>query len=176
MGDCRVTAGKNIIVCIILVFCIGAFSSCIYRPEMIVNIGQTAPSFELPDLNGQEISLEEFRGKIVLLDFWATWCALCRTTMPTLERLSKEYPNDVALLAINLQESRDVIERYVIEQALSLQILLDEEGTVGTAYGAYAIPMQFLIDRSGVVRHVQTGYSPNTASQMRAQIEQLRQL
>ena len=78
------------------------------------------------------------------------------------------------LLAVNMREPKDVVEKYAFEQAVSAQILLDKEGTVSATYGAYAIPMQFLIDRSGIVRHIQTGYGPNMALQMRAQIESLR--
>lgn len=168
------TSVKNIIVCIILVFSFVTLASCIYSPEVMVNIGQPAPDFKLSDLGGQEVSLEKFEGKIILLDFWATWCNPCRMTMPVVEKLSKEYPDDMVLLAVNMQESKNVVEKYAFEQAISSRILLDEEGTVSAAYGAYAIPMQFLIDRSGIVRHIQTGYGSNMASQMRMQIESLR--
>ena len=166
--------GRNIIACIILALFSGMFLSCAHRPEGVVDIGQSAPPFKLPDLNGEEISLEEFNGKIVLLDFWASWCGPCRMTMPVVERLSKEYPDDMVLLAVNMGESKDAVEKYVFEEAISAQVLLDEKGTVGASYGARVIPMHFLIDRSGVVRHIQTGYGRNMASQMRAQIEPLR--
>jgi len=169
-----VPTGKKIIAYTILTFFIGMLSSCIYSPETAVNIGQPAPSFKLRDLDGREISLEEYKGKIVLVDFWATWCSPCRMTMPVVENLSREYSDEMVVLAVNLRESKDVIGKYAFEQAISSQILLDKEGTVSTSYGAYAIPMQFLIDRSGIVRHIQTGYSSNMASKMRAQIESLR--
>ena len=169
-----VPAVKRIIAYTILIFFIGMLPSCIYSPETAVNIGQPAPSFKLPDLDGREISLEGFKGKIVLLDFWATWCSPCRMTMPVVENLSREYSDEMVVLAVNLRESKDVIGKYAYEQAISAQILLDEEGNVSASYGAYAIPMQFLIDRSGIVRHIQTGYSSNMASKMRAQIESLR--
>jgi len=167
-------AKKNTITCIILIFSFGALSSCIYSPETAVNIGRPAPSFKLPDMDGREISLENFNGKIVLLDFWATWCSPCRMTMPVVEKLSKEYQDDMVLLAVNLREPKDVVEKYAFEQAISSRILFDKDGSVSAAYGAYAIPMQFLIDRSGIVRHIQTGYGANMASRMRAQIESLR--
>jgi thiol-disulfide isomerase/thioredoxin len=152
-------------------------SSCgVYRlgMEPAVDIGQPAPSFILTDLDGRETSLELFKGKIVLLDFWATWCAPCRMTMPVIEKLSKEYQNDMVVLAVNMREPKDVVEKYAFKEALSSHILLDKEGAVSATYGAYAIPMQFLIDRHGVVRHIQTGYGSNMAAQMRAQIEPLR--
>jgi len=168
------TLGKNIIAYVIMAFFLGALSSCVYYSGDIIDIGQPAPPFILSDIDGREISLDEFKGKIVLLDFWATWCSPCQMTMPVVEKLSKEYPNDMVLLAVNLQEPKGVVEKYAFEQALISQILLDEQGTVSAAYGAKAIPMQFLIDRSGIVRHIQTGYNSRMASQMRAQIEQLR--
>jgi thiol-disulfide isomerase/thioredoxin len=174
LEDDGVAARKNIIACAILVFSLMGLSACGYRPGTRVDIGQSAPSFSLSDLDGHEISLENFKGKIVLLDFWATWCGPCRMTMPVVEKLSKEYRDDMVLLAVNMQESKDVVEKYAFEQAISSQILLDEKGTVSATYGAYAIPMQFLIDKSGIVRHIQTGYTSSMASQMRAQIEQLR--
>ena len=169
-----VTAGKKIAAYIILAFSLGILSSCIYGPEAKVNIGQIAPSFKLPDMDDMEISLEKFKGKIVLLDFWATWCSPCRMTMPVVEKLAKEYSDDMVVLAVNLQETKDVIEKYAFEHAIGSRILLDKEGTVSATYGTYAIPMQFLIDRSGIVRHIQTGYGSNMASQMRAHIESLR--
>lgn len=165
---------KSIIVFIILVFSLGALSSCVYPPGEKVDIGQPAPSFKLFDMHSQEISLEKYKGKIILLDFWATWCTPCRMTMPVVEKLSKEFPDDMVVLAVNLRESKDVVEEYAFEQAISSQILLDEDGTVSATYGAYAIPMQILIDRSGVVRHIQAGFNLNMAARMRAQIEQLR--
>ena len=168
-------AVKNIILHVVLVSSLGLLLSCGYRPETVVNIGQPAPSFKLPDMDGNEISLENFKGKIILLDFWATWCTPCRMTMPVVEKLSKEYQDDMVLVAVNMREAKDVVEEYAFEQAIGSLIALDEEGTVSNTYGAYAIPMQFLIDRYGVVRHIQTGYGSNMASQMRAQIEQLRQ-
>ena len=168
------TIGKYISSCVILVFSLWMFSSCIYLPVSKVDIGQPAPSFKLPDLEAREIALENFKGKIVLLDFWATWCSPCRMTMPVVEKLSREYPDDVVVLAVNLRESKGVIEKYVFEQAIKSRVLLDERGDVSGDYGAYAIPMQFLIDRNGIVRHIQTGYTTNMAAHMRAQIEQLR--
>ena len=168
------TTGRIIITCIILAFSFGTLSSCIYSPEANVNIGRPAPAFKLLDMDGREISLENFNGKIVLIDFWATWCSPCRMTMPVVEKLSKEYPDDMVLLAVNLREPKDVVKKYAFEQAISSLILFDEEGTVSATYGAYAIPMQFLIDRSGIVRYIQTGYGSNMASRMRTQIELLR--
>jgi thiol-disulfide isomerase/thioredoxin len=155
------------------------FSGCM-RPqnesERMVQIGRAAPSFKLPDLSGQEVTLDQFKGRVVMLDFWATWCGPCRMTMPLMESLQKEYADKLVLLAVNLQESRDEVRNYVRAQNLHSRVLLDEEGTVGTAYGADSIPMQILIDKQGIVRHIQAGFGPSTASQLRSEIQKLAEL
>jgi thiol-disulfide isomerase/thioredoxin len=140
----------------------------------MLEIGNPAPSFTLPDLGGRRVSLEQYRGKVVLLDFWATWCGPCRMIMPVLENLQKEYPDSLVLLAINLQESRDEVREFMREQGLHSQVLLDEEGSVGSQYGAEAIPLQVLIDQNGIVRDILTGFSSSQAKRLRQEIEKLR--
>jgi thiol-disulfide isomerase/thioredoxin len=136
-------------------------------------VGQTAPGFTLADLKGANVSLDQYKGQIVLLDFWATWCGPCRMTMPVLEKLREEQP-DIAMLAINLEEPRDLVRDYVERQRIRSRILLDADGKVGRAYGSDAIPMQVLIDKEGIVRHVQTGFSPRMDLALRSEIEKLR--
>ncbi len=143
-------------------------------PTGELEVGQPAPAFKLADLNGNEVSLDQFKGKVVLLDFWATWCGPCRMSMPLLEKLQSQYTSDLALLAINLEEPRDLVAGYVKRQNLHSRVLLDEEGEVGRKYRSGSIPMQVLIDKDGVVRHVQIGFSPRMGDQLRGQIEQLR--
>jgi thiol-disulfide isomerase/thioredoxin len=144
------------------------------RQEAAVEIGLPAPKFKLTDLKGQEVSLDQFKGKVVMLDFWATWCNPCQMTMPVIEKLEKEYSDIMVVLAINLQEPKDAVQEYVNRQAIISRVLLDEAGSVGATYGTDSIPMQFLIDKNGIVRHIQMGYKPQMASQLRAQIERLR--
>jgi len=153
------------------------FSGCVRTPpesEPALKIGQVAPTFKLPDLTGQQISLDQFKGKIVMLDFWATWCGPCRMTMPIVENLQKEYADSLVLLTINLQETQDVVRDYIHAQGIRSRVLLDEEGTVGTMYEAGEIPMQILIDKQGIVRFAVSGYGPNMAAQLRTEINKLR--
>jgi thiol-disulfide isomerase/thioredoxin len=166
-------------IAVCLVFCISAMilSGCARRPpesEPVLAIGQAAPNFKLPDLTGQQVSLDQFKGKIVMLDFWATWCGPCRMTMPVVENLQKEYADTLVLLTINLQDSRDVVRDYIRAQGSHSRVLLDEEGAVGTMYGAEHIPLQILIDKQGIIRFAMEGYHPRMASRFRAEINKLR--
>src|SRR5881409_1636675 len=123
-------------------------------------MGGPAPPFELSDLEGRTVSLAQFRGKIVMLDFWATWCGPCRISMPILDRLQKEFSDDMVLLAVNLREPRDIVRDYVARQNVRSRVVLDLEGNVGEEYESESIPMQVIIDQEGVVQHVSIGVIP----------------
>src|SRR5437867_4307714 len=136
--------------------------------------GQAAPRFELSDLDGQTVSLAQLRGKIVMLDFWATWCAPCRISMPILDKLQREFSNDMVLLAVNLLEPRDLVREYVARQNVRSRVLLDPEGNVMRQYESESIPMQVIIDQEGIVQLVNIGLSPRMEDQLRGEINRLR--
>jgi thiol-disulfide isomerase/thioredoxin len=142
--------------------------------EGVLALDHPAPGFTLPDLSGTNVSLADFKGKVVLLDFWATWCGPCRQTMPLLEKLQQDVPRDLVLLAINLQDTREDVQHFVAARQIKSRVLLDSEGEVGRAYQSESIPMQVVIDREGVVRYVKYGYSPQMGSELRREIERLR--
>ena len=149
-----------------------AFLTC-SRRQTGVMVGQEAPGFQLATLDGRQVSLSGLRGKIVLLDFWATWCGPCRLSMPQLDNLQQEYEQNLVLLAINLNESPETVRGYTHSRNLKSVVLLDSEGTVGSTYKSRQIPMQVLIDQEGVVRHVQVGYSATMGEQLREEIDKL---
>lgn len=170
------TKRKALVAYVALGLAMAALTGCVRPPsemEQVVQIGQKAPAFTLPDLSGQQVSLDQYRGKVVMLDFWATWCGPCRMTMPLMEAIQKEFGGNLILLTINLQEPMDVVRDYVRAQNLHSRVLLDEEGSVGSLYGTDSIPMQILIDKQGIVRFIQPGFGPQTASQLRAEIRRL---
>ena len=167
---------KNALVLSALFIAVSLLTQCSRSPSSgeSPEVGSPAPDFKLQDLEGRAVSLDQFRGRIVMLDFWATWCGPCLLTMPVLENLAKEYPQDLKLLAINVAEPPDLVRSFVRQRNISSTVLLDQEGKVGDMYGSESIPMQVLIDRTGVVRRVTVGYSSTLANQLRSAIEQLR--
>lgn len=108
-----------------------------------------APDFTLPTLDGRTVTLSELRGQVVVLDFWASWCGPCQESMPALQALHERYAGrGVTVLAINEEENRSTVEAYVAGR-YTFTVLLDEEGSVGTAYGVWGIPHTVVVDRDG---------------------------
>ena len=120
----------------------------------VVKPGEPAPNFQLRDMNGQVISLSDLRGKVVLLNFWATWCGPCRIEMPAMERLYRTFDRkDFEILAVSTDAQGVVVTRpFQQENQLSFPILHDSDFRVGLSYGARTLPMTFMVDRQGIVR------------------------
>jgi len=111
-----------------------------------------ALDFELEDLDGNLISLSSMRGKVVFLNFWATWCPPCRAEMPSMEELYNRFASrDFEIVAVDLQEKNKQVRKFVDDNGLTFKILLDKNGSTGTAYGARSIPTTYIIDRDGSV-------------------------
>lgn len=112
-----------------------------------------APSFTLPDMKGKLIGLEDFRGKYVFLNFWATWCPPCRAEMPSMERLYEFLPaTDFVMLAVNVEPNgKEAVGKFLQETPHSFPVLLDTNGTVQRQYGVFQFPETFVIDRKGEI-------------------------
>ena len=108
--------------------------------------------FELQDLSGSTRSLSDYRGKVVFLNFWATWCGPCRFEMPSMEKLYRCFKDQgLEIVAVNLQEDRSSVQGFVDEYDLSFPVLLDSTGRVGATYGARSIPTTYIMGRDGLV-------------------------
>jgi len=117
-----------------------------------------APDFNLQQLDGRQVSLSNFRGKVVLLNFWATWCAPCRLEMPSLQdRYDRYQAQGFVVLAVNDEEPAADVESYVQELGLSFPVLLDPTGEVQQLYAIRGYPSSYLIDRDGTIHLVQIG-------------------
>lgn len=120
----------------------------------VVQVGDEAPNFMLRDLAGNVISLSQLRGKVVLLNFWATWCGPCRVEMPAMEQLYRTVPREAfEILAVSTDAQGAAVTRpFQKRMGFTFPILHDSEYRVGLAYGARTIPITFMVDRHGVVR------------------------
>lgn len=120
-----------------------------------VQIGALAPDFVLWDLNSKPVSLKSQRGRVVLLNFWATWCGPCRVEMPAMQQLYEEFNRrGFEILAVSTDAKGAAVTRpFTDSLGLTFPILHDSDFQVGLAYGTRTLPMTFLVDRQGIIRH-----------------------
>ncbi len=116
-----------------------------------------APDFALTPLDGASISLSQQRGKIVLINFWATWCPPCRAEMPEINAVAQAHPDQLIVLAINNAEEEARVRQFVSEFQLTFPILLDPDGSVANKYAVLGLPTSFFVDREGIVRAANIG-------------------
>jgi len=125
--------------------------------------GDNLPSvdFQLPDLSGADKKLSDYRGQVVFLNFWATWCGPCRSEMPAMESVYQELKDDgFVILAVDLGEDRETVQNFADDLGLSFPIVLDQAGEVGGAYEARSIPTTYLIGKDGNILGRAVGARP----------------
>jgi peroxiredoxin len=133
-----------------------------------------APDFTLRSLEGGNLRLKEQRGKVVLVNFWATWCAPCREEMPLLNKLFEKYrASGFTLLGVNVDEDGRNAANLAGQLGVKFPVLLDSDKAVSKAYALSAMPSTLLIDRDGRVRHVHQGYRPGYEVEYDKQIRSL---
>jgi cytochrome c biogenesis protein CcmG/thiol:disulfide interchange protein DsbE len=139
--------------------------------------GPMAPEFALQDLSDQAVSLSDFRGKVVLLDFWATWCPPCRMSIPELVKLQDKYRDDgLEILGISLDDPQDELVRYLREfkekYKINYRILRFNAKVMQDYFGmeSPAIPTMFVIDRDGKIREKIVGFIPKALNRSLARL------
>ncbi len=144
-------------------------------PAQILEVSRAVGTdFTLQATDGSQVSLSDLRGKVVLLNFWATWCPPCKAEMPDLEALYREYgkAHDFVVVGVNLQEDQEIIEQFARQAGLSFPILLDTDGKVsGQAYAVRSLPMSMIIDRDGYIRDAWSGRL--SSAEMLGRLEQV---
>ncbi|SNB44736.1 TlpA disulfide reductase family protein [Geobacter sp. DSM 9736] len=138
--------------CLLVALTLAVLAAC-SKKEAPPAEGKPAPGFALKDLAGGETSLEGLRGKVVLLNFWATWCPPCREEIPSMMKLNQAMAGKpFQMVAVSIDEGgKEAVQRYFQSSGTSLPTLLDTEQKVGRRYGITGVPETFVIDRKGVI-------------------------
>jgi thiol-disulfide isomerase/thioredoxin len=137
--------------------------------------GDRAPDFQARSVVGDaEVVLHELRGKVVLVDFWASWCAPCNAAMPQLEKLSKEFPSDqFVVLGVNVDKKLADARRALEKRPVTYPNASDPTGMLPKRFGLQTMPTSYLIDQDGVVRLVHRGYRSGDIDELREHVKKL---
>jgi len=137
---------------LILAGCLALFiTACGEKP--VATVGKPAPDFDTLDLDGKVWSLSKLKGKVVFVNFWATWCSPCREEMPSMQRLYTKLPKDkFEMIALFNNDKKPAVRNFVSQLGLTFPILSDEHNFAGTKYGLTGLPETFIVDKQGVIR------------------------
>ncbi|MEN9579064.1 MAG: hypothetical protein RJA70_2073 [Pseudomonadota bacterium] len=137
-------------------------------------VGKPAPAFSLKSADGSKaISLGDLKGKVVVVDFWATWCDPCRESFPSYEKLAQEFPDTLAVVGVSVDEEPDGIADFGKSTGVKFPLLWDEGGKVAELYAPPKMPTSFVIDQEGVLRHIHAGYAVEEEEKLRVEIRAL---
>jgi peroxiredoxin len=136
--------------------------------------GGPAPSFTLAALTGQQAALSQYKGQVVMVNFWATWCGPCQQEMPLLDQMYKKYkPAGFTLIGVNVDKEAPAVKELMARKPVSFPVLLDPANQVSKAYHVDEMPSSVLIDRKGEIRYIHRGYRPGDENEYQDRIRQL---
>jgi peroxiredoxin len=151
---------KKISLLLLVVSLALAMAACGQGPK-VATVGQPAPDFTLVDLQGKTWTLSELKGRVVFVNFWATWCPPCREEMPSLQRLLGLLPADkFVMLAILNKDDPAQARNFAAKLGLTMPILDDQSNTAGKKYGLTGVPETYIVDKQGVLRKKFLGPAP----------------
>lgn len=141
-----------------------------------VGVGDRPPDFALRDWHDRSVALADLRGKVVCLDFWASWCAPCKAALPALDAIARRHADaGLIVLAIDIDTDRAAAERFVAERLpdTAMTLLRDPGGDLFKRFGASGMPALYVLDRDGTVRAAESGYRIGTLDEIDGLLEQL---
>ena len=156
-------------------FSVALLAAIMFSPQAsrALDVGEAAPDFTIASKDNATVSLAQLKGKVVYLDFWASWCGPCRKTLPWMNTLSQKFkPTEFEVVAINIDKDRQKALELADSVALALRVGLDPEGNVARQYALPTMPTSFLIDRSGRVIAVHRGFHDGDDQELESLIKE----
>ena len=136
--------------------------------------GGPAPAFTLTALSGGQTALSQYKGQVVLVNFWATWCGPCQQEMPLLDQMYRKYkPAGFTLIGVNVDKEEPAVKELLARKPVSFPVLLDPANQVSKAYHVDEMPSSVIIDRKGDIRYIHRGYRPGDENEYQDRIRQL---
>ncbi|MDP8986201.1 MAG: TlpA family protein disulfide reductase [Pseudomonadota bacterium] len=133
-----------------------------------------APAFTLTALTGQQAALSQYKGQVVMVNFWATWCGPCQQEMPLLDQMYKKYkPAGFTLIGVSVDKEASAVKELMARKPVSFPVLLDPANQVSKDYHVDEMPSSVIIDRKGAIRYVHRGYRPGDENEYQDRIRQL---
>ncbi len=168
MNSCP--AGRVCFASILVALTWLAFST----PVFAVDAGQVAPAFTLPDREGRTVALDKLRGQVVLVDFWASWCAPCRRSFPWMNEMQQKYgARGLTIVGVNVDKRRADADKFLTQFPASFTIVFDPDGNTPSAYDAKGMPTSYLVDPKGGVVLVEVGFRDERKAELEAKIRAL---
>ena len=141
---------------------------------LAVAVGEAAPSFALPDAAGGNVELDKLRGSVVYVDFWASWCAPCRRSFPWMNEMERKYgPKGFKIIAINVDKKREDAEKFLKVTPAEFTVVYDPAGKAPASWQVKAMPSSYLVDASGKVVLVETGFKDERKGEAEERIRAL---
>lgn len=141
-------------------------------PGAALDPGSPLPAVTLPGRDGEPVALGALRGKVLLVDFWASWCAPCRRSFPWMGEMQKKYgPQGFTIVAVNVDKKREDAAKFLALTPAAFTVVYDPVGTVPTAYDVKGMPTSYLVDRSGKVVFVEAGFRDDMKAGAEARIK-----
>ncbi len=139
-----------------------------------VDVGGRAPEIGVNDLSGRPVRIASLRGKVVLVDFWASWCAPCRQEFPVLERLHRQYAaQGLTIVGVSVDNDVSNVRAFLRRNSASFLIAHDPRKVAAARYGGTAMPSSYIIDRRGIVRHYHPGFRSGDAATIEREVQAL---
>jgi cytochrome c biogenesis protein CcmG, thiol:disulfide interchange protein DsbE len=137
-------------------------------------VADPAPNFQLMDRNNHKVTLDSLRGKVVYLDFWASWCVPCKQSFPWMSALRAQYGEDkLAVVAVNLDKKRGPVLDFLDKNPATFTIVFDPDGKVAESYQVKGMPSTYLIDKDGNIQHTHIGFRDGDKAELSTKIEEL---